>query len=145
MSTPFSSVPSISGIWQHTLETFDVTPCLWQACVAQAILQRNKDIIYVAGTKSSKTFTFQIPLLFLKNSIQIIVILLNILGKQSKAQLTQVGISSIKIQANIATYENFAVSTKIKFYLMKLISSNFQDIADGKHCAIIISPKELLK
>ncbi|KAG2737157.1 hypothetical protein P692DRAFT_201661547, partial [Suillus brevipes Sb2] len=57
-------------------------PCLWQLKVAKAFLQKDHDIVCIAGTSLGKTMSFWLPLLW-KKGLQIIVTPLNQLGKQN--------------------------------------------------------------
>jgi superfamily II DNA helicase RecQ len=85
-------------------------PCLWQIRVVQAILKNNKDIASILATGSGKTLTFWMPLLFIPEGIQIVVTLLNILGKQNVDTLAKVGINAISVMAETATATTFQVS-----------------------------------
>ncbi|KAG2065823.1 hypothetical protein BDR04DRAFT_960779, partial [Suillus decipiens] len=78
-------------------------PCLWQVKTALALLKGNKDILCIAGMGMGKTLGFWIPLLFWINSIQLVVTLLNLLGKQNTMSLAKAGIHAIAINAETAT------------------------------------------
>ncbi|KIK90931.1 hypothetical protein PAXRUDRAFT_150798 [Paxillus rubicundulus Ve08.2h10] len=88
---------------------FGVHPCLWQIKATLAILS-GKDVICIAGTGMGKTLTFWMPLLFQPNGVQIVVMLLNLLGKQNVASLSKAGIRAVPINAETATPANFQVS-----------------------------------
>ena len=65
-----------------------------------------------------KTLTFWMPLLFWPpGDVQIIVMPLNILGKQNVASLTKAGFKAIFIGADMATTVNFHVSLVISSFL----------------------------
>jgi superfamily II DNA helicase RecQ len=103
--------PSVEEIREQTLATFNKRPCLWQVQVAKALLQGNWDVVCTAGTSMGKTLTFWIPLLFRPNGIQIIVTLLNQLGKQQVEDLESMGMRAIAINAETANKENYKVRT----------------------------------
>ncbi len=63
----------------------------------------------IAGTGSGKTMTFWMPLLLREDGIQIVVVPLNVLGKQNVDQLVKAGIPAIAITGENATEENFKV------------------------------------
>ncbi|KIK91642.1 hypothetical protein PAXRUDRAFT_149057, partial [Paxillus rubicundulus Ve08.2h10] len=67
-------------------------PCLWQLKVAEAFLKGDKDVLCTAGTGMGKTLGLWIPLLFQPDGIQIVVTLLNLLGKQNVTSLAKAGI-----------------------------------------------------
>ncbi|KAF8450851.1 P-loop containing nucleoside triphosphate hydrolase protein [Boletus edulis BED1] len=120
--------PSIEEIRGRTLEVFNRQPCLWQARVAEAILQGNKDVVCVAGTSMGKTLTFWIPLLFRRpDGIQIVVTPLNQLGQQQVENLESMGMRAIAINADTAN------------------EKNYEDIEKLTYQAIIISPEQLMK
>ncbi|KIK18572.1 hypothetical protein PISMIDRAFT_45097, partial [Pisolithus microcarpus 441] len=87
-------LPSLSNIRMYTQQFFGVWPCLWQLKVAETILKGDKDVICIAGTGMGKTLTFWMPLLFRENGMQIVVTLLNLLGKQN-TQLLQTRVQAI--------------------------------------------------
>ncbi|KAF8981642.1 hypothetical protein BDQ17DRAFT_1262872 [Cyathus striatus] len=57
------AVPSEDYIRVKTTCIFNVSPCLWQIKVVQAILKRDGDVVSIAGTGMGKTLTFWMPLL----------------------------------------------------------------------------------
>ncbi|KAG6875408.1 hypothetical protein C0992_003988 [Termitomyces sp. T32_za158] len=122
------TLPSLSQIRDQTLKALGCQPCLWQMKVVQAILQRDRDVISIAGTGMGKTMTFWMPLLFRpKGSIQIIVTPLNMLGKQNVASLAKVNLKSIFIGADTATPENFKAIENLEYQ------------------AVIVSPEQMMK
>jgi ATP-dependent DNA helicase RecQ len=104
-------VPTLAEIRQKTFNILKQWPCLWQASVTECILKRDKDVILVSATGSGKTLTFWMPLLFRPEDIQIIISPLNLLGKQSIDQLAALGISTVAVTAENATYQNSKVCT----------------------------------
>ena len=103
--------PSVEDIRKQTLATFNKRPCLWQAEVAKALLQGNRDVVCTAGTSMGKTLTFWIPLLFRPDGIQIIITPLNQLGKQQVEDLERIGMRAIAISADTANNDNYKVRT----------------------------------
>ena len=70
-------------------------------------MKRDRDVIIIAGTGMGKTLTFWMPLLFFPaGHIQVVITLLNILGKQNVELLEKVGMKAIFIGADTATSEN---------------------------------------
>ncbi|CDO76692.1 hypothetical protein BN946_scf184975.g1 [Trametes cinnabarina] len=124
---PASSVPSIEDIRQKTAECLGRRPCIWQCRVAQAILERTRDVVCISGTGSGKTLTFWMPLLFRSGGIQVVITPLNILGTQTKVQLERLGISAIAIRGETAT------------------SENIEDIITLKYRVVAVSPEVALK
>ncbi|KAG6807358.1 hypothetical protein H0H92_007873 [Tricholoma furcatifolium] len=122
------SLPSLAQLRDLTQKAFGTRPCFWQLQVTLAILQRDHDVISIAGTGMGKTLTFWMPLLVKHSrSIQIIVTPLNILGKQNIQTLEKAGIKGIFIGSDSATAENF------------------QAIENLHYQAIVISPEQLMK
>ncbi|KAG1802203.1 uncharacterized protein HD556DRAFT_1228226, partial [Suillus plorans] len=68
-------------------------PCLWQMKVAKAFLQKDRDIVCIAGTSLGKTMSFWLPLLW-KKGLQIIVTPLNQLGKQNVDSLAKASVET---------------------------------------------------
>jgi superfamily II DNA helicase RecQ len=99
----------LSQIRNKVEACFGYSPCLWQIRVVQALLKNDKDVISVSATGSGKSLTFWMPLLFVPDSIQIVVSPLNILGKQNVETLAKVGIEAITVTAETATEANFRV------------------------------------
>lgn len=87
-----------------------MVPCLWQLKVALATLRGDKHVVSISRTGSGKTLTFWIPILLASDGILIVVVPLNLLGKQNVDQLTKAGIPSIVITAKDASTSNFDVS-----------------------------------
>ena len=98
---------------------FGVKPCLWQVKVAQALLKGDKDVVCTVGTGMGKTLGFWIPLLFRPDGIQIVVTLLNLLGRQNTSSLLKAGIKAVAINVETATPTNFAVSPSINLHLLE--------------------------
>ena len=96
---------------EEVSKVFGVEPCLWQIKVSLAVLRGDKHILSISRTGSGKTLTFWIPVLLMDDGIQIVVIPLNLLGKQDVEQLARVNISAIVLTGETATPSNFAVST----------------------------------
>jgi superfamily II DNA helicase RecQ len=119
MSEQSSEAPSFSDIRQVTQDRFGKRPCLWQMKVAKAFIQRDRDIVCIAGTSLGKTMTFWMPLL-LKPGIQIVVTPLNQLGKQNVDSLAKAGMRSISISAETATLCNFRVSLMSSYFKIKV-------------------------
>ncbi|KAJ6496925.1 P-loop containing nucleoside triphosphate hydrolase protein, partial [Mycena vulgaris] len=101
--------------------------CLWQIKVVEAILKRDGNVVCISATGSGKTLTFWLPLLFRADGIQLVISPLNILGDQNVAQLAGMGIKSISITSETATYQNF------------------QDIEDGKYRVIVTNVETLMQ
>ncbi len=99
---------------EKTEAAFSVRPCLWQTKVSLAVLKGDKNVCCIAGTGSGKTMTFWMPLLLREDGIQIVVVPLNVLGKQNVDQLAKAGIPAIAITGENATEENF----KVRLYLL---------------------------
>ncbi|KAI6027933.1 hypothetical protein PISMIDRAFT_119009 [Pisolithus microcarpus 441] len=103
--------PTLSEIWHHVQDKFGICPCHWQLKVTEALLNGDNDIVCIAGTgMMGKTLGFWIPILFCPGGIQIVVTLLNTLGRQNVASLARAGIKAIAINAETATPANFSVS-----------------------------------
>lgn len=92
-------------------KVFSIEPCLWQVKVALATLRGGKHVLSVSRTGSGKTMTFWIPILLSVDGIIIIIVPLNLLGKQNVDQLSRVGISATVITGDNATPSHFAVCT----------------------------------
>ncbi|KAG1763647.1 hypothetical protein EV702DRAFT_1219569 [Suillus placidus] len=121
-----SEAPSFCDLRALALKRFGKRPCLWQLKVAKAFLQKDRDIVCIAGTSLGKTMSFWLPLLW-KKGLQIIVTPLNQLGKQNVDSLAKAGMQSISISGETASW------------------SNFRDIEDLKYLVIIVSPEQLMK
>ena len=102
-------------------EVFGFKPCLWQICVARAVLA-GEDVITVAPTGSGKSLTYWIPLLYIKHGITIVVSPLKLLGTQFARMLEDNRISAISITAANATNELFEVMILIEFFFSFLIT-----------------------
>lgn len=105
---------------RKTEEVFGVVPCLWQLKVALATLKGDKHVVSISRTGSGKTLTFWIPIILATDGYLIVVVPLNILGKQNVDQLTKVGIPSISITAETASESNFRVSSFILYILRSI-------------------------
>ena len=110
-----SGVPSTEEIYEKTKAVFGYGPCLWQVEVAKMLLEKEKDVICIAGTGSGKTLTFWMPLLFQTESIQIVITALNVLGEQNVRQLSEYGIPAIALSAETATVKNLNVHPFLRF------------------------------
>jgi len=140
------NLPSYSEIWDCTEKAFGLCPCLWQIKVTEAILKRNRDVVSIAGMGMGKTLTFWMPLLFCpKNSLQIIVTPLNLLGTQNVQALKKAGYKAIFICADTATHENFQVCLYFLLIQCSQISCRSQAIANLKYQGVIITPEQLMK
>lgn len=130
-------IPTSLEIQQCTQEKFGVRSCLWQLKVAKAFLKGDKDIVCIAGTSMGKTLGFWLPLLFHLNGIQIVVTLLNLLGKQNPASLARASIWAISISSETATPCNFTVSIQlgvVKSELTLRLKGNWDLSIPGNHC-----------
>ncbi|KAI5982404.1 P-loop containing nucleoside triphosphate hydrolase protein [Pisolithus albus] len=119
--------PTLSEIQHHVQDKFGIRPCHWQLKVAEALLNGDNDVVCIAGMGLGKTLGFLIPILFCPGGIQIVVTLLNTLGRQNAASLARAGIKAIAINAETAT------------------PANFSAIDTFEYCAIIVSPEQLMK
>ena len=82
------NVEACMGVW----------PCLWQVKVVCKVLKQD-DIITIAATGSGKSFTYQMPLLFIKHGIVVIVTPLKLLGKQFVEVLAKNKINALSMTA----------------------------------------------
>ncbi|KAG2057898.1 hypothetical protein BDR06DRAFT_969211 [Suillus hirtellus] len=119
--------PSISETHLHSQQKFGVWPCLWQVKVALTLLKGNKDILCITGMEMGKTLGFWILLLFQVNIIQLVVMPLNLLGKQNTMSLAKAGIHTIVINAETATAANFSAIKALKYH------------------TIVVSPEQIMK
>ena len=103
-----SPIP-LEELRQASKNVFGKLPCLWQLRVAEAILQRKKDVILTAATGAGKTLTFWLPLLAKPDSIQIVCAPLNILGTINVHALAEHGIRAITVTAENASPAIFRV------------------------------------
>ncbi|KIJ48810.1 hypothetical protein M422DRAFT_161925, partial [Sphaerobolus stellatus SS14] len=78
-----------------------------QAAAAQ--LEKESDVVYISGTKSGKTLTFWMPMLYEKKSITILVTAPNILGKQTADILNKAGISAANLSEENVNAKIFRV------------------------------------
>lgn len=88
---------------------FGIEPCLWQIQVALATLKGDKNVVSISRTGSGKTMTFWIPVILKTDGYLIVVVPLNVLGKQNTDQLTRVGIPSVVVSAETASSRLFKV------------------------------------
>ena len=127
-------------------KAFGLRPCLWQIKVTEAILKRDRDVVSIAGMGMGKTLTFWMPLLFRpKNSVQIIVTPLNLLGMQNVQALKKAGYKAILICADMATHENFQVCLYFLSIQCSQISYQSQAIVNLEYQGVIITPEKLMK
>ena len=140
------NLPSYSEIHNSTEKAFGLRLCLWQIKVMEAILKRDRDVVSIAGMGMGKTLTFWMPLLFRpKNSVQIIVMPLNLLGMQNVQALKKAGYKAILICADMATHENFQVPLYFLSIQCSQISCQSQAIANLEYQGVIITPEQLMK
>jgi len=103
---------SISKIKDLVEQKFRMWPCWFQVKIAMA-LYKGKDVIGIAPTRAGKTLSFWIPLLMAledgKKQMTLIVIPLNLLGKQNEQDLAKMGLSAIAISQENATEGTFKV------------------------------------
>ncbi|KAG2344669.1 hypothetical protein BDR05DRAFT_947343 [Suillus weaverae] len=116
MSEQSSEAPSFSDIQRVTQEHFGKWPCLWQMKVAKAFIQKDRDIVCIAGMSLGKTMTFWMPLL-LKPGIQI--------NSESRmwTHLQRLACEAYPFQQRWQPH----------------------DIGDKKYLAVIVSPEQLMK
>jgi len=96
-NTTTSQTLLLSHIRDKVKECFGYHPCLWQIHMVQALLKNDNDIVSILATGSGKSLTFWMPLLFILEAVQIIIMPLNILGRQNVETLGKVGIQAIMI------------------------------------------------
>ena len=111
---------SLSDICSLTQSTFHHYPCLLQAKTVEAILKRDRDVVIqvIAGMGMGKTLTLWMPLFFFPvGYIQVVITLLNLLGKQNVELLEKAGLKAIFIGADMVTPENFLVSNPINLIM----------------------------
>ena len=107
-------LPSLSDIRSLSQSKFHHYPCIWQAKAVEAIIERDRDVIIIAGTGMGKTLTFWMPFLFFPAGyIQVVITPLNLLGTQKVESLEKkagMNLKAIFIGADTATPEIFLVS-----------------------------------
>ena len=108
--------PSLCELRELTQKITGFRPCHFQLKFAEAILDRNGDVMLEAGCGLGKTLGFWMPLFARENGIQIIVTALNLLGKQNIDTLKKAGIQGINITAETATPSNFRVECTIHLH-----------------------------
>ena len=90
--------------------------------ILNALQMHNNNIVSILATGSGKSLTFRMPLLFILDAVQIIIMPLNILERQTVKTLGKVGIQAITITAESAMAENFQLritsSAEIKVNVM---------------------------
>ena len=90
--------------------------------ILNALQMHNNNIVSILATGSGKSLTFWMPLLFILDAVQIIIMPLNILERQTVETLGKVGIQAITITAESAMAENFQLritsSAEIKSNVM---------------------------
>lgn len=133
-------VPAYSTIRAKTQEILGRRPCYWQIQVAAAILRGDKDVVCVSATRTGKTLTFWMPLIFCPEGIQVIITPLNLLGAQNREQLDALGIQAIAIDGRTATRKNLQVSSSIA--IIYIFSYDLpKDISEGKYRVVVINPE----
>jgi superfamily II DNA helicase RecQ len=90
-------------------EALGVRPCLWQIRVVRKILVLD-NVITIAAIGSGKSFTYWMPLLFVKHGIVVLVTPPKLLGKQFKDVLAKNAVSAVSATVANATNELFEVS-----------------------------------
>ncbi|KAH9919666.1 P-loop containing nucleoside triphosphate hydrolase protein [Amylocystis lapponica] len=122
---------SIKKIRDLVKSKFKKQPCLFQVKVAQALRERQNDVVAIAATGSGKTLSFWIPLLMAledkEDKLIIVVTPLNILGKQSVDILQEAGLSGVAVDAKTARKETF------------------QEIEAGKHQVVVMNPEIIMQ
>lgn len=111
---------SVKEIRDFVERKFHKRPCWFQIKIALA-LRAGKDVAGIAATGAGKTLSFWIPLLMAleegQDKMVIVVTPLNLLGKQTEAQLNQAGLSCVAVSK-----ENNDLSTyKVHFFVTSLI------------------------
>lgn len=107
----------VVGVRARAVEAFGFEPCLWQIKVSLATLRGDKHVLSISRTGSGKTLTFWLPILLSEDGVLIVIVPLNLLGKQNVDQLSRIGISAIVLTGETATQANFEVSIGIVYYL----------------------------
>jgi superfamily II DNA helicase RecQ len=137
-----NTIPESDEEVQRQVEgVFGFKPCLWQICVVRAVLA-DEDVITIAPTRSGKSLTYWIPLLYIKHGITIVVTLLKLLGThwQFAQMLENNRISAISITMANATNELFEVMILIVF---SFLITKGQNLARKHYQVIIVSPEIL--
>ncbi|RDX48734.1 P-loop containing nucleoside triphosphate hydrolase protein, partial [Lentinus brumalis] len=115
---PSPSTWTTARIRDLVIRKFGKRPCLWQIKVAQALKEKQQDVVAVAATGSGKTLSFWIALLMDledgQDKVVIVVTPLNLLGKQNEAVLHAAGIEAVAVDAENATKETFDVTGKYR-------------------------------
>ncbi|GBE79278.1 hypothetical protein SCP_0204760 [Sparassis crispa] len=110
---------------------FNKRACLFQIKVAQALMERQNDVVAIAATGFGKTLSFWIPLLMAledgEDKLIIIVTPLNILGKQNVNLLQRANIQAMAIDARNATNEVF------------------EDVQAGKYQVVVLNPEIIME
>ena len=98
MAVPTKHTWSTTSIRELVQDKFGKRPCYFQIQVAQA-LYAGKDVVACAPTGAGKTLTFWIPILMtLKEGVDkmsIVVMPLNLLGKQNKEVISSTALDQI--------------------------------------------------
>ncbi|EAU82260.2 hypothetical protein CC1G_12869 [Coprinopsis cinerea okayama7 len=126
--SPTKTIPTVEQIRKRVQDLWNIRPCLWQIEVVQAILERDGDIVSVAGTGMGKTLTFWMPILFsAPGSVQIIVTPLNLLGQQQVATAEKLGLKAVFVCGDSAP------------------TINWHDVATGVYQVLVINPELLMR
>ena len=94
------SVPSLADLRELTSSTFQRNACDFHLEFAQAILEGKKHVLLQAGCGMGKTLGFWIPLLARTSGFLVVVTPLTLLGDQHVANLADVGIKAINVDAD---------------------------------------------
>ncbi|KAF8150999.1 P-loop containing nucleoside triphosphate hydrolase protein [Crassisporium funariophilum] len=125
---PVSRNWSVKDIRDLVQAKFGKRPCWFQIRTTMA-LRAGKDVTGIAATGAGKTLSFWIPLLMAleegQDKMVVIVTPLNLLGKQTEAQLNKAAISCVAVDKQTNKPETY------------------KDIKEGKHRVITISPELL--
>lgn len=101
---------------QHRLraqEVFGKLPCKIQAKVSVAQMD-SKNVVFIAGTGTGKTYTFWLPLLHDENSIVVVISPLHVLASKQAEELSALeaaGIKAIALDGESCSEQNISVST----------------------------------
>ena len=116
-------LPSTREIRDVTQKVFGMTPCLFQINFCLAQLQahdNNNNIIATAVTGSGKTLCFLMPLLFNNGKLIIVVMALNLLGKQFVSVIKAAGFEALAVTRDNNKKSVFKTSIQKLLHLMRL-------------------------
>ena len=116
-------LPSTREIKDTTQKVFGMTPCLFQINLCFAQLQacdNDNDIIATAATGSGKTLCFLMPLLFNNGKLIIVVMALNLLGKQFVSVIKAAGFEALAVTRDNNKKSVFKTSIQKLLHLMRL-------------------------